>query len=78
MSEAKKDESDLSALLTADARIKGINPYSFRVDEWAVITGVKICTPEGCVPRPAFECTYSDGVVDHIAVSDYKNYVIGS
>lgn len=66
----------MSELFISNARIKGTNPYSFRTGEWANIIGVKIFTPEGCVPRACFECVYDDGVVDYVAISDLKNYVI--
>lgn len=78
MSEVKKDESDLSALLVADAKIRGTSPYSYRAGEWALITGVKVCTPEGLGSRVAFECKYADGFVDYIPVRDESSYELGS
>ena len=64
-------------LLSTPAKIKGTHHYSFRPGEWAVITGVRMNTPEGLEPRAAFECKYEDGFIDYIPVCDADNYEIG-
>jgi len=52
--------------------------YAFRSGEPALILGVVIYTPWGQEPnleaRPCFHVRYSDGVEDHIPLSDYVAY----
>lgn len=65
-------------MIKSHAWIRGTNPYSFRPDEWALIIGVKVSTPEGLKPRAGFEVVYSDGFTDDIAISDTDNYEIAA
>jgi hypothetical protein len=74
MTKAKKDESNLSVLLCADTKIRGTSPYSYRTGEWAIITGVKTCTPDGLESRIVFVCKYDDGFIDYIPLHDKSNY----
>ena len=56
--------------------IKGTHPYSYKTEEWALITGVKVMTTDNCCSRPVFECQYKDGFVNYIPISDIDNYEI--
>ena len=63
-------------MINNPAQIRGINIHSFRTDEWADLIGVRMVEPVGLAPRPAFECRYSDGYIDYIAISNVNEYEI--
>lgn len=58
------------------AQIRCIHRHGFRAGDWADLIGVRMVEPGGLPARPAFECRYSDGYIDYIAVSNVDEYEI--
>jgi hypothetical protein len=59
------------------AYLVGKHPYTFRCGESALITGVKMMKPERKSggyydPRPVYEITFDDGMVDYAPISDVE------
>ena len=58
-------------------KIKSVLPSA--PDEWARVTGVKMHTPTGRVPRPVFHVTFSDGETALIPLHEVEaRYVIAA
>lgn len=59
------------------AYLVGKHPYTFRCGESALITGVKMLSPQRrsggyYEPRPVYEVTYDDGTIDYSPISDVE------
>ncbi|RLD75084.1 MAG: hypothetical protein DRJ15_17505 [Bacteroidetes bacterium] len=77
MTEDLTEQQDkVDALILEDLKIAGINYNCFRFKQWAIIIGVKMCTPPNLKSRLVYECLFEDGFIDYVPLSDIKNYLI--